>query len=203
MTTRYNLLDAVREAIAITGPRRFAARFAGHYLLGNVPDTDASEPDFHTGVLTPSSVDELRSQIAAYEAELTAGATGDPDRLDGGPFLIEIKKHRINAWSDWISVGRASNNDIVLTHSSVSKLHARIHSERSGGGAAASGYLLTDTGSSRGTSLAGRMLKQGAPRPLAPGDRIVFGEVECFFYDGSALHHVLTTSPPAFLTAFP
>jgi hypothetical protein len=200
MDNPYNLLESARKLIPTADARRFANRFPGHYLLGNVPDTDESEPDFYTGVLTPNSVEDLKSQMAAYEAELAARGGGDPDRLNGGPFLLEIKKHAVNAWSDWVSVGRAKNNDIVLTHSSVSKLHARIHTEQAQPeGDAEVHHLLTDTGSSLGTSVSGKLLESNTPRVLSPGDRIVFGEVECYFLDPPGLHRFLTAAKPPFI----
>src|SRR4051794_10640808 len=40
--------------------------------------------------------------------------------------LLRIVKTARNPWADRISIGRAANNDLVIRHASVSKLHAHL-----------------------------------------------------------------------------
>ena len=65
-----------------------------------------------------------------------------------------------------VSVGRRPDNAVCLEDSNVSKYHAVI--ERRG-----DGYVVTDLGSSNGTTVNGERLT--APRPLQDGDLICLG----------------------------
>lgn len=68
-------------------------------------------------------------------------------------------------------VGRAADCELRLDEGSVSRQHARLQ----GSG---EGWLLEDAGSANGTALNGETLT--APRSLADGDRIHFGEAGPF-----------------------
>ena len=70
-----------------------------------------------------------------------------------------------------LSIGRSSDQDIVLRNETVSKFHAWL--ERSSDGA----YHVADAGSRNGTRLNGRNVVAG-PLPIAPGDAVRFGTVE-------------------------
>ncbi len=71
------------------------------------------------------------------------------------------------------TVGRTSDNDIVLDDSSVSSRHARITRGEDGA------VVLEDLGSTNGTMVNGDRVVD--PVRLRRGDRISFGEVECGF----------------------
>jgi pSer/pThr/pTyr-binding forkhead associated (FHA) protein len=115
----------------------------------------------------------------------------DPEEDSRGDlFLHRIEKSGRNAWSRQITVGRAANNDLVLRHASVSKLHAHFSLRGEGG---AEVFLLADDGSANGTSVNGRDLARGeeAAVTVSPGDQLRFGEVEGTLLDPLGLHREL------------
>jgi pSer/pThr/pTyr-binding forkhead associated (FHA) protein len=71
-----------------------------------------------------------------------------------------------------VTVGRATENQIVLTHGTVSRRHAWLREE-------AGGWLVADAGSANGTFVNGQRLT--APRPLNHGDVVSFGKQEFLF----------------------
>lgn len=93
-------------------------------------------------------------------------------------FLME-KSHR-NAFGRGITVGRASNNDVVVESGSVSRFHAWFDKET--GGVA---HRLTDAGSKNGTFLEGVRLEARRPQLLRSGIRLTFGKVEFTFFSAA------------------
>lgn len=88
-------------------------------------------------------------------------------------------------WADRISVGRARNNDIVLPHKSVSKLHAHFSTGDDGG------IVLSDAGSRNGTRINSHRLLDGAPVPTSPGDLLTFGAVALTHFDPGGLYDLV------------
>ncbi|MCA1633936.1 MAG: FHA domain-containing protein [Acidobacteria bacterium] len=74
-----------------------------------------------------------------------------------------------------LNVGRVSDNDLQLDHSSVSKIHASILMNREGT------LLVADTGSTNGTYINGRRISYGEARQIEGGDVVGFGDVEVRF----------------------
>jgi hypothetical protein len=72
-------------------------------------------------------------------------------------------------------VGRLPDNDIVLDDKRVSRYHAEL-SEKSGG------WMLRDTGSTNGTAVNGKIVKEAV---LKPGDRISLGGLEVLWEQGA------------------
>ena len=70
-----------------------------------------------------------------------------------------------------IVVGRLSSNDVVLSDANVSRRHAEITRNRSR-------WTLTDLGSTNGTSVNGKLIKE---QNLKDGDRLGFGTSELIF----------------------
>lgn len=73
------------------------------------------------------------------------------------------------------SVGRASDADLSLPDTSVSKIHAALVMNREGT------LLVADTGSTNGTYINGRRIAYGEARQIADGDVVSFGDVEVRF----------------------
>ena len=67
-----------------------------------------------------------------------------------------------------IIIGRGRNCDIILDEHQVSRKHARLQNTPQG-------WMLTDLGSTNGTSVNGQRLPAGQPHALQPGDRIALG----------------------------
>lgn len=71
-----------------------------------------------------------------------------------------------------LSVGRASDNELMLNHTSVSKIHAALMMSTEGT------LLVADTGSTNGTHINGRRISYGESRLIEDGDVVSFGDVE-------------------------
>jgi hypothetical protein len=74
-----------------------------------------------------------------------------------------------------INVGRGTDNDLYLNHTSVSKVHAAVRMNAEGT------LMVADTGSTNGTHINGVRIPYGEARPIATGDVVAFGEVEVRF----------------------
>jgi hypothetical protein len=74
-----------------------------------------------------------------------------------------------------LNVGRGTDNNLYLNHSSVSKVHAAVRMDNIGT------LLVADTGSTNGTHINGVRIPYGEARPVAEGDVVAFGEVEVRF----------------------
>ena len=168
---------------------KFTRRWPGHYLLVIIPggDSDDWDMEFQTSVL---SIDKLRAGMrdAEYSDDDEDDETAPP-----GKYLYEVKKHVDNSWLDWIAIGRARNNDLVLRHQSVSKLQARIHSikEDVADGNNNSTYWLTDMKSTAGITVNSLPIPPSKPHQLNPGNRIKLGQVDCVFFDSAGLYNHL------------
>jgi len=189
----YNLLSTMEDAISLMGPRVFADRYAGFYLLGEIPD--ANEDDFVTGAISVGKFAEIKHRTKTYTPPL--GHIGDDlvvesKVLEVGRFVVEMKKHANNCWADWISIGRAANNDLSIKHPTISKLHARIHVEQiTAEKEVITRHWLTDTGSTIGTVVNKERLGNSTPHLIESGDSIGFGGVECVFVDAARLFEEL------------
>ena len=75
-----------------------------------------------------------------------------------------------------LNVGRATDNDLRLNHSSVSKIHAALKMNNEGT------LLVADTGSTNGTHINGARISYGEARPIKEGDVVAFGEIEVRFH---------------------
>jgi FHA domain len=71
-----------------------------------------------------------------------------------------------------LNVGRASDNELQLNDTSVSKIHAALLMSSEGT------LLVADTGSTNGTFINGRRIAYGESRLIEDGDVVGFGDVE-------------------------
>jgi hypothetical protein len=86
---------------------------------------------------------------------------------------------------DRVTVGRATNNDIVLWHDSVSKMHAFFRNDED------RGWVLEDAGSTNGTLADGVVLAPGQALVIKSGSSIVFGSMPCAVVGSSELYDCL------------
>ncbi|MDY0000764.1 MAG: FHA domain-containing protein [Polyangia bacterium] len=168
-----DLLAKLKEQALLRSLPAFAQANPGLYLYGRMPSAEAL--GFKTRLASPQGLRD-------FDATRTAGA--------GQLFLFRVEKSSRNSWARQISVGRATNNDIVLRHASVSKLHAHFFVRQQGG---AEALMLADDGSSNGTAVNGRVLGEGDQAAVvsSPGDRLRFGDVEVTLLDPAGLHREL------------
>ena len=99
--------------------------------------------------------------------------------LDQVGFLV---KRPGNPFPNFVSVGRAANNDLVIGVETVSKLHAYFTFEDGA-------WRLTDYRSTNGTRLNGEAIEGGQPVPVSDGDQLLIGkEVTAVFLTPASLH---------------
>jgi hypothetical protein len=101
---------------------------------------------------------------------------GDVERLPSDrPRVFPIKKgHRAGAD---ISVGRSSQNDVVIRDHQVSKIHCVFHELEHG-------FQLVDAGSRNGTWVGKhRLAPKGDARAVKFGDMVTLGHLAFFFLD--------------------
>ena len=81
------------------------------------------------------------------------------------PGLIVLLTH------DWLSVGRSSDNDIVLRDLEVSRHHARLRRSDQG-------WMLEDLGSTNGTIVGNRKLTPFLSCPVRNGEQVKLGNIK-------------------------
>jgi hypothetical protein len=92
------------------------------------------------------------------------------------------------AYPDRITIGRTSNNDVVVADTSVSRLHAYIRRNEAG-------WAVADAGSKNGSWLRGTTLEPRREKPLASRAVLRFGDVELTFYEAADLFAALGGEP--------
>ncbi|HEX5603258.1 MAG TPA: FHA domain-containing protein [Pyrinomonadaceae bacterium] len=146
---------------------------------------DAEVDIFTTGISVDPNFGEFEDDLRRHDEEMRAAKLGVPIpgaappmpdiqviarvTLPGGtreiPLIFKPGGRRLN-------VGRASDNDLTLNDTSVSKIHAALLMTTEGA------LLVADTGSTNGTYLNGRRISYGESRLIEDGDVVGFGDVE-------------------------
>jgi len=146
---------------------------------------DAEVDIFTTGISVDPNFGEFEDDLRRQDEEMRAAKLGVPIpgaappmpdiqvtarvTLPNGtreiPLIFKPGGRRLN-------VGRASDNDLSLNDTSVSKIHAALLMTTEGA------LLVADTGSTNGTYLNGRRISYGESRLIEDGDVVGFGDVE-------------------------
>ncbi|MEP7119766.1 MAG: FHA domain-containing protein [Byssovorax sp.] len=168
-----NLLPATTLKLAeALGREEFAAKLGAPVLLVRIADGDQREVaqalaqtlSSATIPLVPTlgfrtvasgsarggpSVAGLRPWTAIEAGMKIQGVLGEKAHV-----VVPLRKRSSSAgaFTDRVSVGRAMNNDIVLRHESISKLHGWIEADEGGL------FYVTDAGSHNGTFVDGSRL---------------------------------------------
>jgi len=147
----------------------------GHGIVAEVKDGDT--------IRMEGGPELINAIIAERRRMKTEG--GAKDR---GPVVLPVRKVQ-TTFPSMITVGRAKNNDIVVSDALVSKFHAFFRQLDDGE------WGLADAGSANGTRLGDADLPaKGQPERVRPGDRITFGGVSAFrFLDAGGLWAALRT----------
>ncbi len=150
--------DALEREAATATEAEFVARHPNAFLSFDAPDEDE---DLHF-------MTELGNVPATKRTVVVAA----------------IQKRGESPFQDRISVGRARNSDVVIRHSSVSKLHAHFRK-------APDGLTLTDVGSHNGTKIEGTALVPHRPEAVRPGMTIVVGAIQARVIDSKRAFDLL------------
>lgn len=190
------LPEEVGRAVSTRGRTTFSSEYADTLLLllrveegGEVLNAlqaaagesrtglPARRLDYHTQALDKHAAAALLA--AAQRTEHDRAAIVREQLGLGKHYVVPLRKResadRIS--HDRVTVGRATNNDIVLRDGSVSKLHAwfSLHEERE--------FSLADADSTNHTAVNGQRLAPRKLRHLMECDRVEFGAVSgvvCF-----------------------
>jgi hypothetical protein len=100
--------------------------------------------------------------------------------LGGTSIVVPFAKTDRNPFGALITVGRGPTNDIRLTSSGVSKLHAVFRHTPEG-------WRVRDLRSRNGTHVGMTRLEPQREHPIDPGAVIRFGDVECMFVERRSL----------------
>jgi hypothetical protein len=123
----------------------------------------------------PPETEDTDDSLADHRFKTVSGV-GAPAIGGGEPVVIAVKKQKDNAFQRGITVGRTSNNDLVIDDPSVSRFHAWFqHDDRSGE------WSVADAGSKNGTSISGERLKAKKLVVLVKDTRLRFGSIEVTF----------------------
>ena len=101
--------------------------------------------------------------------------------------IVPVRKREGNPYEDRISIGRASNCDLVLRVPFISKVQAHILRDSDGM------YALRAQVSAHPTFVNNHPVDANTTYPLKVGDEIAFGPIKFEFVDASRLYKVLTT----------
>ena len=97
--------------------------------------------------------------------------------------LYPLAKKPGASFPDRITIGRTSNNDVVIADPSVSRLHAYVRQ--------ADGWMVADAGSKNGSWLDGVVLEPRRETALPPGAMIRFGDVQLTFHRSEDLFDLM------------
>jgi hypothetical protein len=158
----------------------FIRQFAHPFLLREL-DADERAPSTYNTVYDAKDALDEAARLGERGPALSVRLKLEPGRYG----VYSLVKSGANPWRDRVTVGRATNNDIVLRPGSVSKLHAYFENlpER--------GWSIFDCKSANGTRLDSHPLEPGEARRIASGALIHFGAVLCEFIEAGPLYDVL------------
>jgi hypothetical protein len=89
--------------------------------------------------------------------------------------LFPLAKKPGASFPDRITIGRTSNNDVVIADTSISRLHAYVKR-------VADSWVVADAGSKNGSWLKGAALVPRKEQPLTSRALLRFGDVDVTFY---------------------
>jgi hypothetical protein len=123
------------------------------------------------------------------EDDVNNPRTPAADPEEGGHEQVHfVRKTDDNTFANMITIGRSTNNDIVISHPSVSKLHSYFKFDES-----KKNFTVSDAGSSNGTFIEGFPLPLNKPVSIESGQSIMFGKtIEATFYKPEGFHSFLT-----------
>ena len=127
------------------------------------------------------------SIYATLAADDMQGAVKSANKVDmdtSRDLLFTIEKSQRNVFAAMVTVGRATNNDIIINHPSVSKMHAYFKK-------GTENYTITDFGSKNGTYVKEWRLPVKEAQSIENGLVIRFGKIETTFYEPEALFEYL------------
>ena len=114
------------------------------------------------------------------------GAERSPLRAPEAPAerIPVAKRPGGNPFTNMITIGRAKNNDIIISATDMSKFHAYLSQDPSTGN-----WTLTDSGSTNGSYLDGERLVPRESYPIDPGQSAFLASTQITLLQGSVLYN--------------
>ena len=154
-----------RNLVAL-GREEFLASAAAAVLVRHrVVDRDLAEGN------TTLTLDADQETVEETVPVLREGAASEDDGLEVYP----LTKKPGASFPDRITIGRTSNNDIVIVDSSVSRFHAYVRQDKGT-------WVVADAGSKNGSWVDSRPLEPRKERPLRSMSIVRIGDVDVTFY---------------------
>lgn len=164
-------------------------------VLPPFPDGKSSDPDNETQELGPAGVFSTARSQAGFKTffdvddgeESSKARTGRNQIRSGEGFVWPLAKSGRNSFAEMITVGRATNNDIVIPSGTVSKLHGYFMQAPDGK------WRFCDTGSMNGVWLRGKRVPARTTVDLADDDEILLGpDVPALFKTPEGLFELIS-----------
>lgn len=161
-----------RALAAARSREEFAAQYPFPFLLA-LSGIDAPQKPART--MRMAGGPEMMAAIMAERRRLMTAAA------DKGPVVLPIRKVQ-ETFPSMITVGRAKNNDVIVSDALVSKFHAFFRQLDDGG------WALGDAGSANGTKVGDvELVPKGQPERVRDGDKVTFGVSAFRFVDAANL----------------
>lgn len=160
---------------------RFLEKFSDPFLyFKNLPELDQSV------LFQTLQFKSLRPESEGDTPEVLLQSAGLPTEL-GLSGICPVRKDRgINAFSTMITLGRATNNDIVVPDRRISKFH--VYFRRVQGA-----WALTDANSTNGTRVDGEQVPPERSATLRSGSKLeLSGVVEAVFLESPELYTLVS-----------
>ena len=121
--------------------------------------------------------------VSVAETRLPSGSVQEQRPLGGDALCFSLKVPD----GATLKVGRAADNEIVLSDMTVSRLHARLEFKTGS-------WALVPLSETRKTTHAGKPAGVGRPTALQSGQVVELGGVKVTFYDAAAFKNRVATS---------
>jgi pSer/pThr/pTyr-binding forkhead associated (FHA) protein len=106
----------------------------------------------------------------------------------GDPVVAVLEKSKDNVFQRRVTLGRTTNNDILLDDPSVSRFHGWLQKDDGSGK-----WTLTDAGSKNGTWVSNGKLVAKKPVILENASRVRVGNLELTFYTAPGFKSLVET----------
>jgi len=162
--------DDLQKTLKRMTRAEFEAKYAHFWLIRELDSDESSPSAFNTVAWDSKRTISAGKKMLESGPGMAARMRHDPSRFAFYP----LTKSGANPWAERILVGRASNNDIVLRHESVSKLHAYFEERQRGT------LHLHDAKSANGTRVDGGPVDpNGGGVNVKSGTQLSFGLLAC------------------------
>jgi hypothetical protein len=149
---------------------------------------DPKNFDKHLGgrsVLVYEPTQQTEDSTTGHRLRTSSGVTGGT--IGGGdPVVAVLEKSKDNVFQRRVTLGRTTNNDIVLDDASVSRFHGWLQKDDGSGK-----WTLTDAGSKNGTWASSIKLAPKKPVILENAVRLRIGNLELTFYSAAGFRAML------------